>query len=159
MSNPATPSLSPDTSPQNIPSRWRIRSGLGMTLIGLIIFLVGARPAIFGVDRSPVVGFVQIAVFLVGLAFICLGGYICLMAYWRNGERTIPAEIGQRLVTTGYLIAVFSGMADVFGFGTQMWPKIPFFGPWQAVGVQIGEALIAIGFLLLIPSQLPKKTV
>jgi hypothetical protein len=159
MSHPATPSLSPDTSPQNIPSRWRIRSGLGMTLIGLIIFLVGARPAIFGVDRSPVVGFVQIAVFLVGLAFICLGGYICLMAYWRNGERTIPAEIGQRLVTTGYLIAVFSGMADVFGFGTQMWPKIPFFGPWQAVGVQIGEALIAIGFLLLIPSQLPKKTV
>jgi hypothetical protein len=159
MSNPATPSLSPDTSPQNIPSRWRIRSGLLMTLFGLIIFLAGARPAIFGLDRSPVVGFVQIAVFLVGLAIICLGGYICLMAYWRNGDRTIPADIGTRLVTTGYLIAVFSGMADVFGFGTQMWPKIPFFGPWQAIGVQIGEALIAIGFLLLIPSRLPKKAV
>jgi hypothetical protein len=159
MSNPATPSLSPDTSPQNIPSRWRIRSGLLMTLFGLIIFLAGARPAIFGLDRSPVVGFVQIAVFLVGLAVICLGGYICLMAYWRNGDRTIPADIGTRLVTTGYLIAVFSGMADVFGFGTQMWPKIPFFGPWQAIGVQIGEALIAIGFLLLIPSKLPKKAV
>jgi hypothetical protein len=159
MSNPATPSLSPDTSPQNIPSRWRIRSGLLTTLFGLIIFLGGARPAIFGLDRSPVVGFVQIAVLLVGLAIICLGGYVCLMAYWRNGNRTIPAEIGQRLVTTGYLIAVFSGMADVFGFGTQMWPKIPFFGPWQATGVQIGEAVIAIGFLLLIPSQPPKKTV
>ena len=159
MSNPATPSLSPDTSPQNLPSRWRIRSGLLATLFGLIIFLGGARPAIFGLDRSPVVGFVQIAVFLVGLAIICFGGYICLMAYWRNGNRTIPAEIGQRLVTTGYLVAVFSGMADVFGFGTQMWPKIPFFGPWQATGVQIGEAVIAIGFLLLIPSQPPKKAV
>jgi hypothetical protein len=157
MSNPASPSLSPDTSPQNIPSRWRIRSGLFMTLCGLIIFLVGARPAIFGLDRSPVVGFVQTSVFLVGLAIICLGGYICLMAYWRNGDRTIPADIGTRVVTTGYVIAVFSGMADVFGFGTQMWPKIPFFGPWQATGVQIGEALIAIGFSLLIPFPRPKR--
>jgi hypothetical protein len=157
MSKPAFPSLSPDTSPQNIPSRWRIRSGLFMTLCGLIIFLVGAGPAIFGLDRSPVVGFVQTAVFLVGLAIICLGGYICLMAYWRNGDRTIPADIGTRLVTTGYVIAVFSGMADVFGFGTQMWPKIPFFGPWQATGVQIGEALIAIGFSLLIPFPRPKR--
>src|SRR5512137_655307 len=151
MSNPATSSISPDTSPQNIPSRWRIRAGLLMTLFGLIIFLLGARPALFGLDRSPVVGFVQIAVFLVGLAIICLGGYICLMAYWKNGNRTIPADIGTRLVTTGYLIAVFSGMADVFGFGTQMWPKVPYFGPWQAIGVQIGEAVIAIGFVLLIP--------
>jgi hypothetical protein len=159
MSNPATSSISPDTSPQNIPSRWRIRAGLLMTLFGLIIFLVCTRPAIFGLDRSPVVWFVQIAVFLVGLAIICLGGYICLMAYWKNGNRTIPADIGTRLVTTGYLITVFSGMADVFGFGTQMWPKIPFFGPWQAIGVQIGEALIAIGFLLLIPSRQPKKAV
>lgn len=124
-----------------------------MTIVGLLVFLVGARPAIFSIDRSPVVGFVQISVFLVGLAIICLGGYVSLMAFWRNGERTIPAEIGTRLVTTGYVIAVFSGMADVFGFGTQMWPKIPFFGPLQALGVQIGEAVIAIGFLLLIPYQ------
>ena len=158
MSMPKTASLSPDTSPQNIPSRWRIRTGLFLTLCGLIIFLVGARPAMFGVDRSPVVGFVQIAVFEVGLAIICIGGYVSLMAYWKNGDRTIAADIGTRLVTTGYVIAVFSGMADVFGFGTQMWPKIPFFGPWQAAGVQIGEAVIAIGFLLLIPFRRPVKT-
>ena len=158
MSMPKTASLSPDTSPQNIPSRWRIRTGLFLTLCGLIIFLVGARPAVFGVDRSPVVGFVQIAVFEVGLAIICIGGYVSLMAYWKNGDRTIAADLGTRLVTTGYVIAVFSGMADVFGFGTQMWPKIPFFGPWQAAGVQIGEAVIAIGFLLLIPFRQPVKT-
>ncbi len=91
-----------------------------MTLLGLIIFLVGSHPGLFDLDRSPVVGFVQISVFLVGLAIICLGGYISLMAFWRNGQRTIPADIGTRLVTTGYVIAVFSGMADVFGFGTQL---------------------------------------
>jgi xanthine/uracil permease len=157
MNNPATHSISPDTTPENIPSRFRIRIGLIMTLIGLLVFLVGARPAIFGVDRSPVVGFVQISVFLVGLAIICLGGYISVMAFWKNGYRTIPADIGTRLVTTGYVIAVFSGMADVFGFGNQMWPRVPLFGPWQAAGVEIGEAVIAIGFLLLIPYHLNKK--
>jgi hypothetical protein len=157
MNNPATSSISPDTTPENIPSRFRIRAGLFMTLCGLLIFLVGVRPAIFGLDRSPVVGFVQISVFLVGLAIICLGGYVSMMAYWKNGNRTIPADIGTRLVATGYVIAVFSGMADVFGFGAQMWPKVPFFGPWQAAGVQIGEAVIAIGFLLLIPYRLPQK--
>jgi hypothetical protein len=157
MSIPKPAPLSPETSTESLPSRWRIRSGLFMTILGLIIFLVGARPGIFGVDRSPVVGFVQIAVFLVGLAIICLGGYVSMMAFWRNGDRTIPADIGTRLVTTGYVIAVFSGMADVFGFGNEMWPRVPFFGRWQAAGVQIGEAVIAIGFLLLLPLQWSKK--
>ena len=157
MSISPTSPISPDTSPENIPSRFRIRAGLLLTLIGLLVFLVGVRPAIFGLDRSPVVGFVQIAVFLVGMAIICLGGYVSMMAFWGNGERTIPAEIGTRLVTTGYVIAVFSGMADVFGFGTQLRPRVPFFGPWQATGVQIGEAVIAVGFLLLIPYRMPKK--
>jgi hypothetical protein len=129
----------------------RVRFGLVVTLIGLITFLLGAQPSIFGLDRSPVVGFVQISVFLVGLGIICLGGYISLIAFWRNRERTIAAEIGSRLVATGYVVAVFSGMADLFGFGTQTPPIIPVFGPWQAAGVQIGEFLIAIGFLLLIP--------
>jgi hypothetical protein len=149
--------LSPDTSPSGIPSRMRIRFGLLVTLIGLITFLVGSRPSLFDLDRSPVVGFVQISVFLVGLATICIGGYIGLMSFWRNIERTIAADIGSRLVATGYVVAVFSGMADVFGFGTQKPPIIPVFGPWQATGVQIGECLITIGFVLLIPFSRRKK--
>jgi hypothetical protein len=157
MNIPTPPSLSTDPSPEIIPSRFRIRSGLFLTLCGLLVYLVGVRPSIFGLDRSPVVGFVQIAVFLVGMAIICVGGYVSLMAFWKNGERTIPADIGTRMVTTGYVIAVFTGMADVFGFGSQLRPRVPFFGPWQATGVQIGEAVIAIGFLLLIPYRLPKK--
>lgn len=151
-------SLSPESTPlEAIPSRFRIRTGLSITLIGLLVFLVGARPSLFDLDRSPVVGFVQISVFLVGLSAICIGGYICLMAFWQNGDRSIPADIGIRLVTTGYVISVFCGMADVFGFGTQLRPRVPFFGPWQAAGVQVGEAVIAIGFLLLIPYQRTKK--
>lgn len=158
MTTPDKPFPSPNTSPEGIPSRLRVRFGLLLTLFGLLVFLIGARPALFGLDRSPVVGFVQISVFLVGLAIVCIGGYIGLMSFWRNGDRTIAADIGSRLVVTGYVVAVFSGMADVFGFGTRAPPLIPFFGPWQATGVQIGEVLITIGFLLLIPIQRRKKT-
>jgi hypothetical protein len=133
--------------------RLRIRIGLLLTVLGFLTFLLGAEPGLFGLDRSPVIGFVQIAVFLVGLAILCIGGYISLTSLWNGNKRTIVADVGLRLVATGYVIAVASGMADVFGFGNQPWPQIPYFGPWQAGGVIIGEAIIALGFLLLIPPR------
>jgi hypothetical protein len=138
------------------PGRLRVRFGLGATLVGFLIFVLGANPGFFRVDRSPVVGFLQIAVFLIGLAGICMGGYISLSALWNGGPKTIASDIGQRLVATGYVIAVASGMADVFGFGTQTLPaKTPYFGQWQSWGVMIGEAVITLGFVLLIPLGRP----
>ena len=133
------------------PSAARLRAGLVTTLFGLFAFTVGAKPDWFSWDRSPVVGFVQLAVFLSGLGLICLGGAIGLLAVWNGRGRTIVADIGLRLVSTGYVISVFAGMADVFGMGSQPLPGVPYFGPWQATGVLIGEVLIAIGFLMLIP--------
>ena len=53
---------------------FRVRLGLAISLIGFLIFVLGVNPALFGQDRSPVTGFVQISVFLVGLAIICIGG-------------------------------------------------------------------------------------
>lgn len=146
----------PHTDTEAIPlprplSRLRVRSGLFSTLLGFFIFIVGAKPAWLGWDRSPVVGFVQIAVFLVGLAIICLGGYVGLLALWGNSQRSIAADIGMRLVSTGYVICVFAGMADVFGMGSHSLPAVPYFGPVQATGVVVGEIVIAVGFLLLIP--------
>jgi hypothetical protein len=132
-------------------SRLRIRTGLFITIAGFFIFIVGAKPGWLGWDRSPVVGFVQIAVFLVGLAIICLGGYIGLLALWGRDQRSIAADIGLRLVSTGYVISVFAGMADVFGMGTHPLPGVPYFGPVQATGVVLGEIVIGIGFILLIP--------
>ena len=139
-------------------SRARVRTGLFITLLGFFIFIVGAKPDWLGWDRSPVVGFVQIAVFLVGLAIICLGGYIGLLALWGGGQRSIAADIGLRMVSTGYVISVFAGMADVFGMGTHPLPTVPYFGPVQATGVVLGEIVIAVGFLLLIPYKQPEAT-
>jgi hypothetical protein len=143
------------TTPRNNTWRLRIRIGLLIVFFGLLTFLVGAQPGIFGVDRSPVMGFIQIAVVLVGLALISLGGYISLSALWNGHQKSIAADIGLRLVSTGYVFAVASGMADIFGFGSHPFPLIPYFGPWQIIGVTIGEAVIAIGLLLLIPYKHP----
>lgn len=130
---------------------FRIQLGLILTILGFLIFLLGARPSVFGLDRSPVIGFVQIGMFLVGLSIMCLGGYISMMALWNGEPPSILADIGLRLVATGFVIAVFAGMADVFGFGSHPLPDVPYFGGWQTRGVEIGEAIIAIGFLFMVP--------
>jgi len=133
--------------------RNRLSLGLVFLLLGLLVFMLGAEPAIFGLDRSPVVGFVQIAVFLVGLAMICVGGYQSLNMLWGNSEKGMAADIGYRMVATGYVIAATSGMADVFGFGSQPFPAIPYFGEWQGGGVIFGEIVIIIGFFMLVPPR------
>ena len=151
--NQPVPASTPvETTPRvENPSTPRIRVSVSITLLGFMVFAIGAKPDLFGWDRAPVVGFVQIAVFIFGLAIICLGGYIGLLTLWWGYERTIVSEIGARLVGSGYIIAVFAGMADIFGMGSQPFPQVPYFGPWQATGVLIGQGIIALGFLLLIP--------
>jgi hypothetical protein len=149
------PAPAPDnTQPVRIaPSPARMRTGVFITLLGLFILVVGARPSWFGWDRSSVVGFLQISVFLIGLAFICIGGYVGVGALWKGLPRSIIADIGLRFVATGYVISAFSGMADAFGMGSQPIPAVPYFGQLQATGVVIGEVVIGIGFLMFIPYQ------
>jgi hypothetical protein len=130
----------------------RLKFGIGLSIAGFLVFILGADPGLFNLDRSPFVGFVQTATFSIGLAMLCLGGFISLKACQNSGHKqSLAQDIGLRLVATGYLIALVSGMADVFGLGTQSWPELPFFGPWQAAGVVVGEIIIAFGFLLYLP--------
>ncbi len=137
-------------------SKRRIRVGLILTIIGYLTFLLGARPSLFGLDRSRVIGFVQISVFLIGLGIITLGSYLTLNALWPSGKKTIAADIGTRLISTGYVICVFTGMADIFGLGSHRLPNV-FFGPLQARGMALGMGTIAVGFLLLIRYRHPEE--
>lgn len=134
----------------------RIKLGLALAFVGYLIFLLGARPSLFGLDRSPVVGFVQISVFLVGLAIISVGSYLTLDALWPEGQKSIAAQIGPRLISTGYVICIFTGMADVFGLGSHPLPDV-FFGPLQARGMGLGMMTIAAGFLLMIRYTRPRN--
>jgi len=145
-----------DTTPRKSNQNLRIRLGLIVLLAGYLVFLLGINPAIFGVDRSTVFGFVQISVFLVGLAMVCIGGYVILNALWNGRQKSILADIGIRLVATGYVVSVTSGLADIFGLGSHPFPNIPSFGGIQITGVLLGEVTIFLGFILFIPD--PRKS-
>jgi hypothetical protein len=140
--------------------RLRVQLGLLSIFLGFFLFILGAKPEYFGLDRSPVVGFVQIAVFLTGLGGICVGGYAALNGLWNGMPKSLASDIGMRLVSTGFVIAVACGMADIFGFGSEVPPDVPNFGRWQMLGVFFGQILIGIGFILMIPfrSHPPEDT-
>lgn len=129
----------------------RKRVGASIALLGFIIFLMGAQPHWFGWPASPVVGVVQIQIFIVGLGLIALGGYLVMEALWSHKDKLVVTAIGARLIGTGYVIALTSGMADVFGLGTRPLPSVPFFGYWQGRGVLIGQLVIFLGLLLMSP--------
>ena len=146
--------LNSETVPQEeapvLYPRQRIKVGLVGTFLGFLLVVLGAKPEFFGMDRSPVIGFAQTTVFLVGLGVICLSGYLCLMSFWPKGYTTITADFGIRLVATGWLVAFFSGMADVLGFGSHPITGLVFFGRLQAMGVEIGEMMMGIGLVMMI---------
>lgn len=146
--------------PSNRFSNGKLRKRLGMafTIGGFLIFLLGAEPDLFMMNRSPVTGLIQIFVFLIGLAFMSIGGYISIASLWNGYPKSIAADIGLRLVSTGYVIAVGCGMADVFGFGSHTIPHLAIFGIWQEIGVLIGEVVIALGFALMIPFRYPSSS-
>ncbi len=140
-----------DTTSRKNGQLLRLRTGLIITILGFLIFVLGVRPEFFRMDRSSVTGFVQITVFLIGLALICIGGYVSLNVLWNGREKSILADIGIRLVATGYVIVFASGLADILAIGSHPYPNIPSFGNVQAYGVMLGESTIALGFLLFIP--------
>lgn len=132
--------------------RKRLRLYLVLTFIGFIIFLLGLRPDIFQMDRSPVTGFIQITVSIIGLGILCLGGYLSMRYLWQGKPLSIAAEIGIRFISTGLVIAIFSSLADFFGFGSHPYPEsLPYLGEWQVRGIEIGINTITLGFILMIP--------
>jgi hypothetical protein len=132
------------------------RFGIGVTLVGFFLFVLGADPGLFGLDRSEAIGFVQVGLFTFGLLLICLGGTLSLNSLWPENWKSILADIGLRLVWTGFVIAMASGMADIFGLGTRpLATSTTFFGFWQARGVLIGQVVTIVGFLMMIPYRKP----
>jgi hypothetical protein len=74
----------------------------------------------FGIDRSPVIGFVEIAVFLTGLGIICIGVTL-LDGLWNGTSKTIASDIScvsfPRVCDRRGL-----WMADIFGLAAKYHP-------------------------------------
>ncbi|MFP3852718.1 MAG: hypothetical protein ACLFWD_00340 [Anaerolineales bacterium] len=129
--------------------RWA-RRWMTLALIGLLLFLIGLEPDFIGMDRSPVVGFVQIGVWLVGLALLLLGATLAVRVI-RNGQATsLRADIGLRLIATGYVVAASASLADFISIGAHSMPFIHF-GPVQTLGLVVGIITSLLGVVLYWP--------
>ncbi len=132
--------------------RIRIQLGLTLSFFGFTVLIFGLKPEVFGLSTSLSVGFAQILTFLVGLGVLIWGATIVLSAFWPKGGQSLLADFGLRVIATGYMICVFTGLADAFGFGTNPLPDV-FMGGLQRRGVIIGMAVVLIGCLMMIRYQ------
>ena len=130
----------------------RARRWMTVVLLGLFIFIIGVRPSLIGMDRSPVVGFVQIGVWLTGLAILLLGAFATIRVVRNGMETSLRADIGIRLIATGYVIAAVASLADFIGVGAQRMPLIAF-GPVQVIGLAIGVLVSLLGVILYWPPR------
>lgn len=126
------------------------RRWMTVALLGLLLFLVGIEPDLVALDRSPVVGFVQIGVFLTGLALLLLGGYAAVRVIRNGREMSLRADIGSRLIATGYVIAASASLADFISIGSHRMPLIHF-GPLQTTGLIVGIVTSLLGVALYLP--------
>lgn len=141
-----------EITPRSINNTFNRHFGLTATGIGLVLFLLGSVPQFFGLDNSEAVGFVQVGVFTVGLLLLCLGGTFALNSLWPKHWRSLAADIGLRVAWSGWVLAGVAAMADILGLGTSpLSTTHTYFGFWQARGVVLGEIVIIIGLLLMIP--------
>ncbi len=123
-----------------------------IVLIGLLIFLIGVQPDLIGMNRSHAVGFVQIGVWLVGLAILLAAAYSTVRVIRNGKQNSLRADIGVRLIATGFVIAGVASLADFIGVGAHRMPFV-IFGPVQVTGLLLGVLLCTVGLVLYWPRQ------
>ena len=89
---------------------------------------------------------------MTGLVILLLASYATVRVV-RNGKATsLRADIGLRLIATGYVVAAVASLADFIGVGAQRMPFITF-GPVQVIGLVTGVVLSLLGVILYWPRQ------
>jgi len=123
-----------------------VRIWMSSVLVGLFLFVIGINPNLINMDRSPVVGFIQVGAWLFGLALMCFSAYATLRIFRNKHPLSLRAEIGERLIATGYVVAAAASLADFIGIGSHEIPDL-IFGPIQIIGLVVGimTALLGIG--------------
>ena len=140
---------SPPLTPRQV--GWA-RRWMTLVLIGLFVFIIGVEPDLIDMDKSPVVGFVQVGVWLAGLALLLVGSYATVFVVRNGRPNSLRADIGLRLIATGYVVAAAASLADFIGLGAQSMPEI-YFGPIQVIGLVVGVILSLLGVVLYWPRR------
>ena len=132
------------------------RRWMTLVLLGLFVFMLGINPGMIGMDYSPVVGFVQIGVWLTGLALLLLGASLTVRVVRNGRQSSLRSEIGLRLIATGYVFGVAASFADFLGIGAHRLPDI-YFGPLQVFGLALGVVVSLLGVILYWPSRARRR--
>lgn len=134
------------------PRQWRqIWRRMVIVLVGVLLFVIGVYPNLIGLNFSPRIGFVQVGVWLLGLALILLGAFLVVRVVRDGRPHSLRADIGLRLMATAYVVAMVSSLADYIGIGSQHL-GVPSFGPVQVLGLALGVAVSILGLVMYWPS-------
>ncbi len=127
-----------------------IRSFVALALVGAIAFVIGVDPDLIGMNLTPAVGIAQMSLWMVGLAMILIGCYSAIRVVRNGRPNSLRADIGTRLIATGYVFAAVASLADYLGIGTQRFPNLSF-GVVQVSGLVFGIIISLLGLGLYWP--------
>jgi len=125
------------------------RTSVGLIVFGFSVFGIGVFPQLIRLGRTPGIGIVQIAVFLMGITLMTSGAYVYMYATrHRATPRRLREDVGVRLMATGVVVCYVTGFADILGIGTHFGAERPLFGGFQAGGVALGVLVIIVGIFI-----------
>jgi hypothetical protein len=127
-----------------------IRRFAGLAIVGVVAFMIGIDPDLIGMNITPVVGLAQMSLWLAGLALVLIGGYAAVRTVRNGRPSSLRAEIGTRMIATGFVFSAVASLADYMGIGTQKFPNLSF-GTVQVIGLVFGIAVSLIGLVLYWP--------
>jgi len=126
------------------------RRWMTLVILGLLVFLVGINPDLIGMNRSRVIGFIQMGVWLSGLGLLLLGAFLTVRVVRNGRPMSLRAEVGTRLIATGYVISSAASLADFLAIGSHRLPWV-YLGPLQVAGLAGGVVVSLLGVLLYWP--------
>ena len=135
--------------------RWA-RRWMTVVLLGFFIFAIGVDPDLIGMNRSQIIGFVQMGVWMTGLTILLLGATATVRVV-RNGKpHSLRADVGVRLIATGYVVAATASYADFLSIGSHQMPQV-YFGEVQVMGLALGVITSLMGVVLYWPAKARKE--
>lgn len=125
--------------------------GIALGALGTVLTFMGLFPGVTGVEPTVGIGVVQIIMILIGFSLLIAGAFIyAKFTFYVQKHSNLAQQIAQRLSLTGLLFGAMAGLADIFGFGSNLRTETSdiYFGPWQAFGIISGFLIASLGVLI-----------